>query len=279
MPEITIEIGKKSEFRKLVDVFYYSFRGEMPTPELVASLTKRFEQLTENNLVTYYAVKSASTIIGLGAITNYIGSSFIGYMGIIPTKRKQGIGSILFERLVKDASSINPTLELFANLGADRIYRKYGFKDQFRAFIVELSKSEGIESNVDFKESQTIPQWVYQFDKEAMGYDRSEFLNYLLRKEDSSIIYFEEKGQNCYAIKTGKLIGPMIAQTDEIALQLFDKLSSLKAIELVLPEKVMTKLEEKYEVTKKHECIKMIYGEPIKNQSDWIWSYNSFAHG
>jgi len=279
MFDISIEICEKSDLRKLAEVFFYSFRGKLPDQEQANASVKQFGQLTENDLATFYTVKEASEIIGLGAITKHKGSSYIGYMGIIPPKRKQGLGSKLFDKLVVDALTFYPTIELFANLGPDRIYRKYGFVDQFKAFRVELSTPQGIELEYDLQVSEKIPQWIYQFDKEAMGYDRSVFLNYLINKEDSSVVYFEEKGKECYAIKNGQLIGPVIAKTDEIASQLICKLYLLNARHMIISERIFSKLEGKYRPIKQQECIKMIYGPPIKDRSDWVWGYNSFAHG
>ncbi|MHA1124343.1 MAG: GNAT family N-acetyltransferase [Candidatus Heimdallarchaeota archaeon] len=251
----------------------------MPDAESVKLLAKRLEIQTKMNITDFYVVKEETKPIGIGGISKHKGTSFIGYMGVDPSKRKQGIGSKLFDKLVKVAIEYYPTIELFANIGADRIYRKYGFVDQFRAYKIELSLPDKFNVRYDFQESKKVPNWVFAFDKEAIGYDRSSLLKFLVDDEDSCIVTLEEKGKECYAIKTGSILGPMIAKTDEIALQLIGYMLKLKAQQLTVPESILPKIEENFPYVKQHECIKMIYGEPIKDRSEWIWSYNSFAHG
>jgi hypothetical protein len=200
-------------------------------------------------------------------------------MGVIPTKRKQGIGSLLFDRLVKDSLKINPTIELFANLGADRIYRRYGFSNQYKAFKIDLSAPEYIKTKFSFHIAKEIPKNILALDKEAMGIDRAEYLKYLLIGKDCEIVYSKELGKESYAIKTGNLIGPMIAKTEEMAIQLIYQMYQLNAFQMIVPNRVTTIIDKIFQPVKQHECIKMNYGEPIRNRFDWIWSYNSFAHG
>ena len=278
MTDLSIEIFEGNNFAELSKLFFGSFAGAIPDAESLKVVAKRFEKQIKEHITDFYIVKEETHPIGLGGISKHKGTSFIGYMGINPKKRQQGLGSKLFDRLVEEALKYYPTIELFANLGADRIYRKLGFSDQFRVFKIELGLHDEIELQYDFQVSKKIPEWIFAYDKEAIGYDRSSLLKYLVDEEDCNIVYLEEKGKECYAIKTGTIIGPMIATTDEVALQLIGQMIKLNAVQMTVPESILPKLE-KYQPVKQHECIKMIYGEPIKDRSEWIWSYNSFAHG
>ena len=279
MTDINIKNFTGNDFVKLSQLFFQTFAGAIPDAERVKMFAKHIENKSKKNIIDFYVVKEETNPIGLGGIAKFIGTSFIGYMGVDPSKRKQGIGSKLFDKLVKVAIEYYPTIELFANLGADRIYRKSGFIDQFRVNKIEFSLPNEFKTQFNFQKSKKIPDWLFTFDKEAMGYDRSSLLKYLVEGEDCCIVYLEEKGKECYAIKTGPILGPMIAKTDEIAIQLIGQMLKLKANQMIVPEGILPKIEENYPFIKQHECIKMIYGKPIKDRSEWIWGYNAFAHG
>ncbi|MGC9781432.1 MAG: GNAT family N-acetyltransferase [Candidatus Heimdallarchaeota archaeon] len=81
----------------------------------------------------------------------------MGYLGVLLSQRKRGIGTSIFKKLLEEAEKHNPTIELFSNLGADSIYRRCGFKEEFNAFILKLTKpDDATYENVE-RLSDSIP--------------------------------------------------------------------------------------------------------------------------
>jgi GNAT superfamily N-acetyltransferase len=275
MSEVIIRLGLEEEYKKIAEVFVASFIKEPIKPERQELINARFKKIIQKKITSFYVVVENNEIIALGGETCYGGVSYIGYIGVLPTLRRRGIGSFIFEKILDEASKNNPTIDLFSNLGIENLYRKFGFEDEYYTHILELAKFDTeIQLKVETLELK-IPSWIYELDKEAMGYDRSKLLDYLAEEQNTTIVSFERSG---YAICTDGRIGPMIAKNKQAAKQIFDHLLSSETKRVITPEKYMNFLTQ-YQPKKIQSTIKMTFGEPIENIPDWIWSYSSFAFG
>ncbi|MCE7743929.1 MAG: GNAT family N-acetyltransferase [Candidatus Heimdallarchaeota archaeon] len=273
MSEIIIRLGLEEEYKKIAEVFVASFIEKPIKPERQESISLGFKKIIQKKITTYYVAVENKEIIGIGGETCYGGVSYIGYIGVIPTHRRRGIGSLILGWILEEASKNNPTIDLFSNLGIENLYRKFGFEDEFYTHILELPKfNTEIELKVDTFESK-IPSWIYELDKEAMGFDRSKLLDHLVEKQKTSIVSFERNG---YAICSSGRIGPMIAKNKQAAKQIFDYLLSSGTKRVITPENFKPFFTQ-YHPRKIQSTLKMTIGEQIKSIPSWIWSYSSFA--
>lgn len=273
MSEIIIRPGLKEEYKKIAEVFVASFIEKPIKPERQESISLGFRKIIQKKITSYYVAVENKEIIGIGGETCYEGVSYIGYIGVLPIHRRRGIGSLILGRILEEASKNNPTIDLFSNLGIENLYRKFGFEDEFYTHILELPKfNTEIQLKVDTFESK-IPAWIYELDKEAMGFDRSKLLDHLVEKQKTSIVSFERNG---YAICSSGRIGPMIAKNQQAAKQIFDYLLSSGTKRVITPDNFKPFFTQ-YHPKKIQSTLKMTIGEPIKSIPSWIWSYSSFA--
>ncbi len=275
MSEIIIRPGLEEEYKKIAEVFVASFIEKPIKPERQESISLGFRKIIQKKITSYYVAVENKEIIGIGGETCYEGVSYIGYIGVLPIHRRRGIGSLILGRILEEASKNNPTIDLFSNLGIENLYRKFGFEDEFYTHILELPKfNTEIQLKVDTFESK-IPAWIYELDKEAMGFDRSKLLDHLVEKQKTSIVSFERNG---YAICSSGRIGPMIAKNQQAAKQIFDYLLSSGTKRVITPDNFKAFFTQ-YHPKKIQSTLKMTIGEPIKSIPSWIWSYSSFASG
>ena len=273
MSEIIIRPGLKEEYKKIAEVFVASFIEKPIKPERQESISLGFRKIIQKKITSYYVAVENKEIIGIGGETCYEGVSYIGYIGVLPIHRRRGIGSLILGRILEEASKNNPTIDLFSNLGIENLYRKFGFEDEFYTHILELQKfNTEIQLKVDTVESK-IPAWIYELDKEAMGFDRSKLLDHLVEKQKTSIVSFERNG---YAICSSGRIGPMIAKNQQAAKQIFDYLLSSGTKRVITPDNFKPFFTQ-YHPKKIQSTLKMTIGEPITSIPSWIWSYSSFA--
>ncbi|MHA1531929.1 MAG: GNAT family N-acetyltransferase [Candidatus Heimdallarchaeota archaeon] len=273
MSEIIIRLGLEEEYKKIAEVFVASFIEKPIKPERQEAISLGFKKIIQKKITSYYVAVENKEIIGIGGETCFGGVSYIGYIGVLPTHRRRGIGSLILGWILEEASENNSTIDLFSNLGIENLYRKFGFEDEFYTHILELPKfNTEIQLKVDTFESK-IPAWIYELDKEAMGFDRSKLLDHLVEKQKTSIVSFERNG---YAICSSGRIGPMIAKNKQAAKQIFDYLLSSGTKRVITPENFKPFFTQ-YHPRKIQSTLKMTIGEQIKSIPSWIWGYSSFA--
>ncbi|HUU77143.1 MAG TPA: GNAT family N-acetyltransferase [candidate division Zixibacteria bacterium] len=273
MSYVLVRPALNEEYEKIAKVFILSFNIKTTDQADLEKIIQRIKIIIDEGLTSFSIAEENGEIIGIGGETRYIGSSYIGYIGVIPSRRRLGIGSMIFERILVEASKSNPTVELFANPGVDSIYRRFGFIDEFHTHIFELSsKNNNEEKNVTILDN-TVPQWLYELDRKAMGFDRSKLLNYLIKWKGCSIASFENKG---FAIFDKDNVGPLIATKKEIAFSLLNMILLSGPKKFVAPERIIADLQI-YSPKKIQSCLKMIYGNQIKSEYNWIWGYGAYA--
>ncbi|HUT80473.1 MAG TPA: GNAT family N-acetyltransferase [Candidatus Bathyarchaeia archaeon] len=273
MSEILVRLQEKNDLEQIVDVFIESFLKSKPDEIARSEIIQRFQLINKKNITSFYVAELMEQIVGIGGLTNHKGSSFIGYIGVNPNYRKRGIGTKIFEELVKEANKNNQTQELFSNPGADTIYRRFGYKDDFIAHIYELTKAKEAKMSDEIVVYEKIPNWIFNLDKKAMGFDRTKFLNYLINLPRSKVYGFEKDG---FAFDTKLMFGPIIAISENIAFKLIDYNLISGNKKIIASENIGNKLL-RYSPEIKQTCFKMSLGKPLENKPDWLWSYNSFA--
>ncbi len=273
MTELIVRPALDTEYKEIAEVFMQSFMKEPLEPEKKELIILRIKKNMQKKMPNFYVAEVNNKIVGIGGETCYRGVSIIGYIGVLPSYRRQGIGNSIFERVLNEAIKNNPTVELFSNLGIENLYRKFGFEDEFYTHILELQKFDTeIKLEVETLDTK-IPSWIYKLDKTAVGFDRSKLLDHIMEDQDSIIVTYKKEG---YAICNGKQIGPMIAKNKAAAKQIFDHFLSDGSKHVITPESYKMFFEQ-YKPQKIQSTLKMTFGEPLEIELSWIWSYSSFA--
>ncbi len=275
MNHVSIQSFQNEDYYELAEVFLISFKGSASDPRTMKRTTQKFETFGDNNITHFFVAKKSDQVIGMGGITFYKGSSFIGYLGVLPKYRNQGIGTKLFKKMFHFAKKKNPIIELFANLEAVSIYRRFGFKEEFfcnRYELHPIKKSYGQRVN----QLAEIPSWIFDLDKKIMGYDRSMLLNCLFSKMNFSLISYRTEG---YIFYDDANIGPLIAKNSEIALELINYILRGTEYHALIPSHLISDLSI-FTPEKVHETKKMRYGNQIgHNWKPEVMGYYSYATG
>jgi len=89
-------------------------------------------ELTQNRNARYVVARSGERIVGYGGLWLMVDEAHITTFAVHPDNRRQRIGERLLQRLFEVAAAMSAewlTLEVRAsNLGAQRLYEKYGFR-------------------------------------------------------------------------------------------------------------------------------------------------------
>ncbi len=273
MTELTIRLANENDSKDLALVFIDSFGISAENNEkLIENTTNSLKHRINKKVSDFYITLQNERAVGLGAETRFLGSSYIGYVGVLRSVWRQGIGTKLFQFILNEAEKHNPTIELFANPGVDRVYRKLDFKDQFLTYNVELTTTKEIQLE-KVQEEEKIPQWIFDLDKLAMGCDRSHLLQFLISEPKTSLLSFEDRG---YLITTDKKIGPVITKDIEAAYNLLNYSLATGKKTMLVPDKQLPFLKP-FSPVEKQRCVKMIKGVALKNEPNLILGYNSFA--
>jgi GNAT superfamily N-acetyltransferase len=273
MTDVIIRLGSLEDYNKIADVFMKSFLTEDVGLERRKKITDYYKLIMEKNLTNFTVAEINNELIGIGGETRYIGSSIIGYIGVVPSHRRKGYATQIFDRIVTESKKYNSTLELFANLGADSLYRRFGFVAEYFTYKCEITTNGKETSPKDIIVNSNIPDWILKMDKKAMGFDRSKLLFFLKEDRNDELVSYRNDG---FAFCDGKNIGPIIAKNKLIAQKLIDYflLSGKKSIFIPDYNELMLK---SFSYKKTHTCIKMILGEHTKRNTSWIYGFKAFA--
>ena len=97
MTEVTIRPGILKDYKKIAEVFVASFIKNPIKPVRQEIINSRFKKIFQKKITSYYVAIENKEIIGIGGETRYGGVSYIGYIGVLPTHRRRGIGSLIFQ--------------------------------------------------------------------------------------------------------------------------------------------------------------------------------------
>ncbi|MHA1213564.1 MAG: GNAT family N-acetyltransferase [Candidatus Heimdallarchaeota archaeon] len=275
MVEVIIRRSTENVGEELVDVFVNSFLDEKVDIKRLAIFKRRIDKLSACGLTRYYAATLDDRVIGLGAETRHNGASYIGYIGVVTEHRRKGVATKMFGTILKEASSHNPTVELFSNPGIEDIYRGFGFKDEFQTSIYEISQKKNKTTSTIDDLGKNVPDWVLSLDQQAIGFDRTKLINYLLSFPEAKLLAYEQSGfMICDNININLLIG----KSPEVIYILLDNFLTDKPAHLTMPDSQELLLKD-YFPNKKKSALKMTYGKPLISKLPYIWCYSGYATG
>lgn len=241
----------------------------------------------------FIGMEKEGELVATGAIISYGGC--YGFMGLFIVKkglRRQGIGTPLwFHRRDLLRSRLAPG----AAIGMDGVfemqdwYARGGFVFSHRNLRMEgLGKAS--PRNPDVCPLSEIPsEKVAAYDRECFGCLRDKFLNLWITQPDSLALGFK-KNENLLGFgvirkcRVGYKIGPLFADTPEVAEALFTSLANHAAgetISLGIPENHpdAMALAARHGLTEVFGCARMYHGSPPKTDGSKIFGITTFELG
>lgn len=241
----------------------------------------------------YYGFFLEGRLIAGGAVVAY--GRVFGFMGLFivhPDFRGQGIGNRLWymrsDLLLK---RLNPG----ASIGMDGVvamqpfYEKGGFKIAFRDERYECIGQELVISPWISSPKEADFESLAQYDRACFGFDRGAFLAHWLRLPESRCFQFSEHDElKGYAVlrkvNVGYKIGPLFADTDEVAEALYQAcLNSAIGEQVYLDIPVVNAgavaLVKRYKARYVFECARMYHGEAPNYALDKVYGITTFELG
>ncbi len=271
---------KISELHKSLILLYRAFNRTIPLD--LESQEKLLTSLINYDIAEFLVAEEDGTIIGLGGIFFFGDTCSIGYMAVLPEVRSKGLGTSIFNRLVKIGKRKGcKTFMLYASeLGAP-IYQKFGFRSNYTTALYDLPsqlhETQKVNENVNVLKK--LPEWAANIDRAAIGFDRREFLSIKLT-HGSKLIIVEKEG---YALISGLRLGPLIAKNLSVAVELIKMGILLGANNIIFPKhsKFSHRLFDLIKLTERENEVnlKMIYGKNLLQKLDYFYALGTYAKG
>src|SRR3989339_236515 len=185
----------------------------------------------------------------LVAVMDYPDFIYVGYMVVLPSHQRQGLGKLLMESIIeKYASKKNILLD--ASVKGFSLYEKIGFKIVDRAFIFSLDRL-GILQNCPDSEITIEEMRIHHLieirvlDQKIFGTERFPIIEHFLKLfSDRAFVSINRKQQiTGYFIAQWNALGPFVAIDIASAQQLLQKASVLSfsgTPTVIIPEKNVT---------------------------------------
>ena len=241
--------------------------------------------LIKNELAKFYIALKNNKIIGIGGLFLIQNVASIGYMGVLPGYRNQGVGAGIFQKLKQTAIDVGcKTINLYASKLGEPIYRKSGFQEEFFANMYLMPKiSPKIPlMNKNLKVVSKIPDWLLDLDREAVGFDRTDYLKARVSL-GAKLIVIENEGYGLISnIFTSIRLGPVIASNKEGAIDIIGEGISLGAKSIIIPKHLAFQNEiiTLIGLTEQGKPnLKMVYGEKIKRKINYLYAVGTYAKG
>jgi len=283
MKPYIIREPKEDEILRTIKVFLFAF-GRTSYNQLEEE-KKVWLYLINENIARFLIALTDEKIIGVGGLFLYHGVASIGYMGVLPEYRSQGVGSAIFKNLMQLSLNLGiKTIILYASKFGEPIYKKYGFQGSYNADMYFLPKEvPKIDiKDKELKEINFLPDWLLSLDREAMGFNRTQYLKARLAL-GARILVIENEG---YALVSKILsqirLGPVIAKNSDTAIHLIKKSILLGAEHLIIPNHLLLQdnLFSLFQLTKRGEPnLKMFYGQEISGKSDYLYAIGTYGKG
>ena len=283
MKPYIIREPKEDELLRTIKVFLSAF-GRNSYNQLEEE-KKVWLYLINENIARFLIALTDEKIIGVGGLFLYHGVASIGYMGVLSEYRNQGVGSAIFKNLMQLGLNLGiKTTILYASKLGEPIYKKYGFQGNYYADMYFLPKEVPKIDIKDkkLKEINFLPDWLVSLDREAMGFNRTQYLKARLAL-GARILVIENEG---YALVSKILsqirLGPVIAKNSDTAIHLIKKSILLGAEHLIIPNHLLLQdnLFSLFQLTKRGEPnLKMFYGQEISGKSDYLYAIGTYGKG
>jgi len=271
---------KMSEFHESLIVLYRSFNRTIP-PDL-KNQEKLLVSLINNGIAKFLVAEEDGKIIGLGGIFFFGDTCSIGYMAVLPEVRCKGLGTDIFNNLVKIGKSKGcKTFMLYASELGEPIYHKFGFRSKYITRVYNLPSKPLVLQDTDKKIIKTdiFPNWAALIDKNSMGFDRSEFLQ--LKVNHGSILLIADK--EGFALASGSRLGPVISKNIHTAVSLINEGIKLGANHIIIPKhsQFPSKIFELVNLTERDDDsnLKMIYGREVGQNLNQFYAVGTYAKG
>jgi ribosomal-protein-alanine N-acetyltransferase len=284
MKTYIIREPRLEEILESIKVFLLSF-GRMNF-NMILTEEKTWVYLINNKIAKFLIAETEEKIVGVGGLFLFQQVGSVGYMGVLPDYRGQGIGTAIFRNLMKIALSVGvKTVMLYASKLGEPIYKKFGFVGKYNASMHHLVnfKPEMQESIKDVKIIESAPDWVLKFDRKTMGFDRSDYLKARI-SVGAKLLLIENEGFGLLSPVLSKIrLGPLMAKNPEIALQIINKGIELGADNLIIPyyPLMQNKISMMSHLTESKEPpnLKMVYGKDIQGKLRYLYSIGTYARG
>ncbi len=280
MKPYLIREPNNNELYEALIILYRSFGRLVPSD--IDGQVKLLINLINSKIAKFLIAEKNKKIFGLGAIFIFQDVCSIGYMGVLPEFRRNGVGTAIFSKLIKTAKMIGcKTFLLYASKFGEPIYHKFGFRSNYITTVYDLPSTipeiQILSENV--KIVKNLPEWAAKIDRTAIGFDRREFIKIKL-SHGSKLITVDKEG---YALISGLRLGPIIAKNLHGAVDLIKRGITLGANHIIVPKhsKFPYKLIELIELTERESeaNLKMIYGKNILQKLDYFYALGTYAKG
>ncbi|MBS1993683.1 MAG: GNAT family N-acetyltransferase [Cyanobacteria bacterium SZAS LIN-3] len=233
-------------------------------------------------------------MIASGSIVSYGGKfGFMGFFIVKPELRGKGLGR---EFWLHRRDTLKARLEPGACIGMDGVftmqpfYARGGFEFSHRNLRMQgTGSATSCDSNkVTACGPEALPE-LLEIDRHCFGFDRKLFLQSWINMPDGVTVQYG-RGADCLGFGTinpcvnGWKIGPLFAQTPEVADQLFRALNTVatgQPIFLDVPENnpEALKLAARYGLKECFGCARMYLGTPPPVPHEEIYGVTTFELG
>ncbi|MFX1366367.1 MAG: GNAT family N-acetyltransferase [Promethearchaeota archaeon] len=280
MSKYIIRVPEDKEISKCIKVFYTAFSRILPDD--ITEEMKIWKSLIEWKIGKFLISEDNGKIFGIGAVFFFGKVSSIGHMSVLPEYRGKGVGTEIFKNLLRIADEMGcETKILYASNLGEPIYKKFGFLRSFYGTMYNLPtySFEFDNINKEVRISDIIPEWLVSLDKQAVGFNRSKYLNLKVRL-GAKVISIENEG---YGLLVNRRLGPLIAKNLETAIEITKRGITLGANHVIisehqnLPKKFfksvnLTKLENQINV-------RMICGKEIHEKLNLLYAIGNWSKG
>ncbi|MHA1992459.1 MAG: GNAT family N-acetyltransferase [Candidatus Hodarchaeales archaeon] len=232
------------------------------------------KMLIENEMFEGIVLKDKTTgeIIGLGTFLTLKKSGWIPHVGVEPSYQGKGLGKRIMIELLKLGAKKNfRSIELSASENGLPMYKKLGFREDYNASKVKLN-SVRREKVIDLDILDSIPEWIFDYDKMNLGINRKKLL-LANRHPKFNIIHKENEG---YGIIYGEHLGPVVANSPEIASNIYYN-AFQKGIKNTIIIESNIDLYSFLDYEREATATIMTYGEILRQKIENIYAMRGFA--
>ena len=277
MNSFSIRELKSNEMLSALRISYSAFNRDVPDD--IGDEVLLLQDLMHHKIAFFLIAECDSESCGIGALFNFGEVSTIGYMGVLSKYRSGGLGTRIFTELFeKSLQNNSKSIVLYASELGRPIYEKLGFIPSYRAqkYTLPLPIVANELNSTDFEILDAIPSWILKLDQYIMGFDRQEYLNIMIN-HGSRILSFKEDG---FALISNTRIGPVIADSSELALKFIQKSGQMGVNNLIIPKHNLfsEQLVKNLSLQKVEKSnVKMTYGQKLKQNLKKLYAVGTYA--
>lgn len=229
-----------------------------------------FEALLAHDPEGGFVAEADGEAVGLATTTRFALSGWIGNLIVVPARRRDGLGSLLFHRcLDRLRASGVATVRLEADPPGVNIYRRFGFVDEFTSLrFRRQGPGAGEPTAVVSLDAAALPA-VARCDRAAFGDDRGRFLGLLLERGQAAFGVSSGDGLAGYALVIPTLggvhVGPLVADGPPVAERLLRACLAaaggrLVTIDIPEPNRAAVAVVRGLGFEETAPCLRMVWG-------------------